>query len=213
MGMTSWRGSRRPRRAGGLAVAAGIVLAAFGVIAVGAPAARAQNLTYSQFELGFLDHDVHFLGGKEDGLDINPEFDLQSPVSDAWARTVPEYLRWLVQPRAMIGVDGNTAGDTDEFYFGGNWKWLLASNLINPNDGVTFAIGFGPSFNDGEVRSYQSNRKSLGGHVLFRESFELGYRINPRYEVSAYLSHISNGGLDRYNQSINDAGVRFGIRF
>jgi hypothetical protein len=215
--MVERRGRERSFRTHGSAIRAAIVVAfgtlAFGIMAFGAPLAQAQNLTYSEFELGVLDHDARFLEGKEDGADINAEFDLQSPVDDAWAARLPFYLRWAAQPRAMIGLTANTAGDTDEFYFGANWKWLLAKNLVDPGDGVTFAIGFGPGFNDGEIRATQDNRKSLGGNVLFRESFDLGYRINPRYDVSAYLSHISNGGFDRYNQSINDVGLRFGIRF
>lgn len=31
------------------------------------------NLTYREIKLGVLAHDVHFLGGKESGADINPE--------------------------------------------------------------------------------------------------------------------------------------------
>jgi hypothetical protein len=49
--------------------------------------------------------------------------------------------------------------------------------------------------------------------VLFREALELGYRINPVYQISAFVDHVSNGGLAKQNESINDLGVRFGIRF
>jgi NAD(P)-dependent dehydrogenase (short-subunit alcohol dehydrogenase family) len=49
--------------------------------------------------------------------------------------------------------------------------------------------------------------------LLFREALELGYLITPVYQVSAFVDHVSNGGLAKQNQSINDVGVRLGVRF
>ncbi|HEV2335723.1 MAG TPA: acyloxyacyl hydrolase [Stellaceae bacterium] len=179
-----------------------------------APAtARAQNLTYSEVKLGVLGHDVGFLKGKEGGVDLNPEIIWQSPVSDAWAATVPDYLRWAVQPRPTIGGEINTSGFTDQAYVGATWTWQLAGNVLQPGDGIVLSYFFGPSFNDGEVKATAPNRKSLGSFVLFREALELGYQITPVYEISALLDHVSNGGLAKQNQSINDFGARFGIRF
>ncbi|MBV9862617.1 MAG: acyloxyacyl hydrolase [Alphaproteobacteria bacterium] len=208
-GRQSMRGRRPRRRPGrgwtGLYLAIGL--------AVLPRIAAAQNVTNSEIKLGVLAHDVHFLGGKEGGADINPEVILQSPISDAMVAGIPGYLRWALQPRLHGGVEANTSGYTDQYYFGLTWTWQLASNLLKPDDGIIFGYSFGPGFNDGEIRATQPDRKSLGGHVLFRESFELGYQITPIYQVSSYIDHISNGGFDRYNQSINDIGVRFGVRF
>lgn len=177
------------------------------------PAAHAQNLTYSEFKLGVLAHDVHFLGGKERGVDIAPEVIFQSPIADSWAATVPPYLRWMVQPRPTIGGEINTSGFTDQAYIGATWTWQLASNVLQPGDGIALSYFFGPGFNDGDIIASAPDRKSLGSHILFREALELGYRINPVYEVSAMIDHVSNGGLAKQNQSINDMGVRFGVRF
>jgi hypothetical protein len=184
------------------------------VAAVFAPAlSYAQNLTYNEFKLGILAHDAHFLGGKEHGVDINPELIFQSPVSDAWAATVPAYLRWMVQPRPTIGGEINTDGFTNQAYVGATWTWLLAGNLFQPGDGVAFSYFFGPGFNDGDIIGKAPDRKSLGSHILFREAIELGYLINPVYQISAFVDHVSNGGLAKQNQSINDVGVRLGVRF
>jgi lipid A 3-O-deacylase len=182
-------------------------------LGAGAAPARAQNVTTGEFMFGVLAHDAHFLGGKEDGVDLNPEFDLPSPIADTWVANLPGYLRWALQPRPMVGLDGNTAGETDQFYFGLNWAWQVASNLLRPGDGIVIAYSFGPGFNNGEIHSTDPDRKSLGGHVLFREALDIGYRITPVYEVSLHVDHISNGGFDQYNQSINDVGIRFGVRF
>ena len=81
MGMT---GLTRPaRKCRGRMVMALLALAATVAFP---PLARAQywiptNVTNPEVKLGVLDHDVHFLVGWENGLDINPELRLASPVS------------------------------------------------------------------------------------------------------------------------------------
>ena len=177
-------------------------------------AAPAQTLSIiDEVKLGVLDHDVHFAGGKEKGIDINPEILFRSPIDDALASTVPPYLRWMVQPRPHIGGEINTSHYTDQAYFGLTWTWVLARGLLSPVDGLDFGYSFGPSFNDGDIVAHKPDRKSLGSHVLFRESFELGYMVTPQWEVSAFFDHVSNGGLAKENQSLNDAGLRLGVKF
>jgi hypothetical protein len=173
----------------------------------------AQNITDGALKLGILKHDPGFLGGVEPGVDINPEVILPSPIPDSWAAAVPWYLRFAVQPRPTVGALLNTAGATHQAYFGATWTWLLASNVINPGDGFTFGIFFGPGFHDGDIRPKRPDRKALGSRVLFREALELGYRITPQYEISVYIDHVSNAGFARYNRSLNALGGRFGIRF
>jgi lipid A 3-O-deacylase len=191
-----------------------IALAWLTAIVILAPTiVRAQNLTDGELKLGILDHDVHFAGGKEHGVDINPEVIFPSPISDAWIASLPGYIRWALQPRGTIGAEFNTSKYTNDYYFGATWSWLLVSNILRPDDGLTFGIFFGPGFNDGDLRTSNPSRKSLGSNVLFREAFELGYRITPVYQVSAFFDHVSNAGLAKENQSLNDAGIRFGIRF
>jgi hypothetical protein len=174
---------------------------------------QAQNITYSEFKFGVWDHDVHFLGGKEDGADINPEIIFGSPISDDMIANAPSWLKWTLQPRPTIGGAINTAGDTDQAYVGATWSWFLMQNIINPGDGIVLGYFFGPGFNDGKIQSHDSDRKALGSNILFREAFDLGYQINPTWEISAYIDHISNGGLAKENQSINDVGLRLGYRF
>ncbi len=198
---------RRQRCSGWLASAL------FVAAALAAAPASAQNLSFNEVKLGVLAHDVHFLGGKEKGIDLNPEVIFQSPVADAWAAGLPWYLGWMVQPRPTLGAEFNTSRYTNQYYFGATWTWQLAHSLLRPDDGITFGIFFGPGFNDGLIVSSRPDRKSLGSSVLFREAFELGYRINPVYQVSAFLDHVSNAGLARQNQSLNEVGGRFGIRF
>lgn len=192
-------------------------LAAVTIALVFAPAAlHAQdvvNLTFGELKFGAAAHDVHFFGGKEHGVDFNPELIMPSPVADAWAASLPAYLRWLVQPRPTFGGEINSSRYTDQFYFGAKWSWLLANNIFQPGDGFSAGIFFGGAVNDGEIVSSKPDRKSLGSHILFREELEVGYWINPVIELSAFVDHVSNAGFARYNQSINDVGARIGFRF
>ncbi|HEX3882641.1 MAG TPA: acyloxyacyl hydrolase, partial [Stellaceae bacterium] len=155
----------------------------------------AQNITGSEFKFGVWGHDVHFLGGHEHGVDVNPEMILSSPVTDNLIADAPAWLRWALQPRPTIGGAINTARDTDQAYIGATWSWMLVSNVVNPNDGIFLGYFLGPSFNDGKSGPAPSDRQALGSHVLFREASELGYQINPTWAVSVMIDHISNGGL------------------
>jgi lipid A 3-O-deacylase len=179
-------------------------------------ALRAQNvtnLTFGEIKFGAAAHDVNFLGGKEHGVDFSPELIMPSPVPDAWVAGLPAYLRWMVQPRPAFGLEINSSHYTDQLYFGANWSWMLANNIFQPGDGFSAGIFFGGAANDGEIVSSRSDRKSLGSHILFREELTVGYWITPRVEISAFVDHVSNAGLAKQNQSINDVGARLGLRF
>ncbi len=175
--------------------------------------AQAQNITGAEVVLGVLDHDTRLLEGREKGIDINPEVIFWSPVTDDMIANAPGWLHWALQPRPTIGGDINTAGETDQAYIGATWSWYLKQNVFNPGDGIVLDYFFGPGFNDGQIANGNSQRKALGSHVLFREAFDLGYQINPTWVISAHIDHISNGGLAKENQSINDLGIRLGYRF
>jgi hypothetical protein len=200
------------RRLLGRLVPAGIAVA----LALSPAVSRAQkvtNLTFGEIKFGAAAHDVHFLGGKEHGVDFNPELIMPSPVADAWAASLPAYLRWLVQPRPTFGAEINSGRYTDQFYFGAKWSWMLANNILQPGDGFSAGIFFGGAANDGEIVTSKPDRKSLGSHILFREELELGYWINPVIQISAFIDHVSNAGFAKQNQSINDVGARLGFRF
>ena len=171
------------------------------------------NITYSEAKFGIWAHDPKFLEGKERGVDFNPELIVQSPIPDAWAASVPWWIRWTTQPRPTIGGSVNSAGDTDQFYLGATWTWQLWQNVLRPGDGITASLFWGPGFNDGLTVSNSPNRKSLGSHILYREAIEFGYQVTPIITLSAYIDHLSNAGASRFNQSINDVGGRIGIRF
>ena len=211
--MRRWFVGAGPARLAGGGMASAVAAMLIALLCAPAHAQIMETVTYSEFKFGLWDHDPGFLGGKEHGADINAEVIFASPVSDGMIAEAPGWLRWTLQPRPTIGGSINTAGDTDQAYLGATWAWFLKRDLFNPGDGIVLGYFFGPGFNNGNLNEANPQRKALGSHILFREAFDLGYQINPVYQVSAYIDHISNGGLAKYNQSVNDIGIRLGIRF
>ena len=167
------------------------------------PTAQAQTKFLDEVKVGLLAHDVGFAGGKEKGANVNAELLFASP----------EFFKYILRPRPMVGLEINTSGYTSQAYAGLAWQWTLFNDVARPGDGVYFGYTFGASFNDGKHFSTKSDRKSLGSNLLFRESFELGYQLSKIHSVSAYFDHVSNGGIQRYNQSLNNLGVRVGLKF
>ena len=96
---------------------------------------------------------------------------------------------------------------------GGHAGHSHAAGASNLRLAFFFNLGLGGAVNNGTRHSSDPVRKSLGSHVLFHVSGEIGLRVTRHVAVSVDFNHSSNAGLSRYNQSINDAGVRLGWRF
>ena len=192
-------------------IVASRVAAAVSIIAAGLllpPAsARAQVKFVDEVKLGALSHDVGFLGHHvESGTDVNIEM----------LFTPPEILGFLGSPRPHIGADINTDGNTSDGYFGLTWGIMLIQNLFQGGDGIFANGSLGGAIHDGSPLTgavQPPGHKLLGSRILFRESAELGYAINPQVNVSAFLDHISNANLAPRNAGITSAGARLGFKF
>ena len=181
-------------------------LVAAGVLFL-APPAAAQIKLVDEVKIGALAHDVGFLGHHvESGADVNLEF----------LFTPPDLLRIIGSPRPHIGADVNTAGATSDGYFGLTWGIMLIQNLFGYGDGIFANGSLGGAIHDGTPLSgaiQPPGHKLLGSRILFRESAELGYQINPAFNISAILDHMSNANLAPRNAGITSAGARFGFKF
>ena len=187
-----------------LAVAAAAVIAP--VLLLSSPAA-AQGKLVDEVKVGALAHDVGFLGHHvEGGADVNLEI----------LFTSPDFLAVIGSPRPHIGGDINTDGNTSDGYFGLTWGIMLIQNLFGAGDGIFANGSLGGAVHDASplTGSVQPpGHKLLGSRVLFRESAEIGYQINPQVSVSAILDHISNANLAPRNAGITNAGARLGLKF
>jgi lipid A 3-O-deacylase len=167
------------------------------LLAVLAAPAAAQTSIIDEFKTGVLAHDVGLFDRHiEAGADVNFELLFASP----------EFLSVIGSPRPHLGGSVNTAGNTDQGYFGLTWGITLLPNL--------FADGsLGGAIQDGYTNIGPPGRKILGSTALFRESLELGYQLTPTVSLSTFLDHMSNAGLARHNAGLTDAGARLGFKF
>jgi lipid A 3-O-deacylase len=194
-----------------IALPTGLVFAALvGAVALHSATAAAQTIAaeppkiVDELKIGGLAHDVGFLGRHvEGGADVNVEL----------LFTSPDLLRYIGSPRPHIGADINTSGNTSDGYFGLTWGIMLIQNLFGVGDGIFANGSLGGAVHDGRLLTAPPDRKRLGSRILFRESLELGYQVNPVVSVSAILDHISNANLAPRNAGITSAGARIGFRF
>lgn len=156
----------------------------------------------SEVKLGLLQHDVEFLPvSREDGQALNAEVLFRSPA----------FLDVIWSPRPHLGASLALEGRTDQVYGGLTWTFRpfdeggLAPLWVS-------AFG-GGAVHDGETSSRDPNRKSLGSPVLFRFGAEIGYDVTERVNLSVHYSHISNAYIADFNEGLDHAGVRIGLRF
>jgi lipid A 3-O-deacylase len=183
---------------------AGLAIVAIALLLLAPLPADAQLKVVDEVKLGALAHDLGFLGHHlEKGVDVNLEM----------LFTPPDILSVIGSPRPHIGADINTSGNTSDGYFGLTWGIMLIQSLFGASDGVFINGSLGGAVHDGYIDSGPANRKLLGLRVLFRESAELGYQLDPAISVSAILDHISNANLSRHNMGLTSAGARLGFKF
>ena len=175
-----------------------------GVVVVRPAVAMAQVKLVDEVKIGALAHDVGFLTHHvETGADVNLEL----------LFTPPDLLRAIGSPRPHIGADINTSGHTSDGYFGLTWGIMLIQSLFGWDNGVFANGSLGGAIHDGHIDNAPPGDKRLGSRILFRESAELGFQINPTFNVSAILDHISNANLGQHNAGITSAGARLGVKF
>ena len=175
-----------------------MALALAGAVLPAAPPAAAQVV--SEVKIGGPYHDPPVFGPRKErkGADVNGEV----------LFTSPGFLRALWAPRPHLGLQINTAGETNQAYAGLTWQYDFASGPF-----VAGSLGF--AIHDGELDTDRTDKKSLGGRVLFRESIEIGYRFGEqrRHALSLMLSHVSNAGIYERNEGMDSIAARYGIRF
>lgn len=161
----------------------------------------------SEFRVGGLWHD---LGAKESSAALNGEILFVSPVPGRLTAGTDPVWRWLLEPRPHLGFTANLEGKTNKGYAGLTWTAMVARDVWRPGDGVRFGILLGGSVNDGKHDSRLSDRKDLGGNLLFHVGAEVGYQVDRNLSVSVFIDHDSNGGTANRNQGLNSLGLRLG---
>jgi lipid A 3-O-deacylase len=165
----------------------------------------------SEVRIGLLAHDIPILGPqREHGADVNSELLFVSPVPEAAVAGVASAARWLLRPRPVIGFSQNLNGYTSQVYLGFDVGTPIAHGLLRRQDAVLFDAGFGAAINNDRTLGSARNRLHLGANVLFHPNLQFGYAFDSRYSIALYYEHSSNAHLARYNEGLNNVGVRFG---
>lgn len=163
---------------------------------------EAKDGIVSEVKIGLLQHDVEFLPiSREDGQALNAELLLRSP----------GFLDAIWSPRPHIGASLALEGRTDQVYAGLTWTFRpFDDGALAP---VWISAFGGGALHDGETNSRDRTRKSLGSPVLFRLGGEIGYDVTDRVNLSVHYSHISNAYIADFNEGLDQAGIRIGLRF
>lgn len=169
----------------------------------------------SEVRGGVLLHDVwrpEVLKEKEkDSFDINFEM-LSTPVTVFDADTTLEKV--LLQPRVHLGGSVNLDGYTHHVYSGFTWGHQFES-------GPYVDGSFGMTLHNGQTEYtvvgggyVLDGRPQLGSSLLFREAFEVGYRLDSGHGMGAMIEHMSHAGLfSDQNDGMTFLGLRYSYRF
>jgi lipid A 3-O-deacylase len=152
-----------------------------------------------EVKIGVQAHDVPGLWSGfrlEHGVDINGEI-LFSPA-------LPFLLGGSIRP--ALGGTVNTSGDTSRAYLDARWQ-------IEAPFGLFFGLGLGGAIHDGNLTPSDPDRKALGSRVLFHIPLEIGYRFDSHTSLSLFFDHMSNGNLAKYNEGMDNLGIRYGYKF
>lgn len=148
---------------------------------------------------GVLAHDVGGLWSRsraEAGADLNAEILVDRPGIEILGGKV----------LSSVGGSFNLEGQTSKAYAGLLWERLLG-------EGLFVNTGLGLALHDGRLDTDNPDRKSLGSRLLFRIPFEAGVILNPRYRLSLFFDHVSNGYLAHPNEGLDTLGLRLGLQF
>ncbi len=142
---------------------------------------------------------------KEQGAAFNTEVLFSSP----------RFLSVLGAPRPLIGATLASDPDaTNQAYAGLEWRLDLASRWF-------VAASVGGAIHDGETDDFDpvadagrvDSTVFFGCRAHFRLAGDAGYRVTRRISTSVHWNHISNAGLCRENEGLDQLGARVGVRF
>jgi hypothetical protein len=175
--------------------------------------------TVSEFVFGVWSHDPGRGHNESNTWDVNLEIKFR-PIR--FFDFENRFLRFLAEPRPVIGGSVNTEGWTHTAYMALDLTYQFES-------GIFLGGSFGLTYHTGnlhtatvecpppEVCSLSGNRRyvntgdvALGTRVLFRESLELGYRFAGGHGLAIHATHISQASwFDKDNDGMNFVGLRY----
>ncbi|MGE3067270.1 MAG: acyloxyacyl hydrolase [Hyphomicrobiaceae bacterium] len=152
-----------------------------------------------EIRIGALAHDVPYLWSgfhvEPSGVDANAELILTPSI---------RFLGGTIRP--AIGGTLNFDGGTSKAYIDARWQYEFRNNMF-------LGLGIGGAWQDGNIDKSDPDLKALGKRFLFHPTIEIGYHLDRHSSISLYFEHISNASTSRYNQGLDDLGIRYGYHF
>lgn len=175
---------------------------------------EAQAGLFDEARLGVAVHNVDLNGGDptvEDGADISVEA----------LFTSPKPLRVIFSPRPYVLGSFNTAGDTDFWSAGLNWRqdFLRDQLFVDASFGLARHNGVIdlPPEGDPDRERIEADNILFGSRYLFRGALGLGVKLSSAWRAQVFYEHLSNGeilnGSSDRNQGLDNFGVKIGYSF
>ena len=125
-----------------------------------------------------------------------------------------DLLRWALSPQVYIGGTVNLEGETSFAGAGLLWRQSLGEKfygdlgvgLVVHNGTLDVTLRPGESFSDAFNRL--SQEIEFGSRILFREQMAIGYNVNENWSTELFYEHLSNAGLAKENDGVNNLGIR-----
>ncbi len=142
---------------------------------------------------------------KEQGAAVNGEVVFRSP----------DFLSVLLAPRPVVGATIAFDSDaTSQIYAGLDWRFDLTDRVyVNGGVGGALHNGVTGPFDPAIDTGRQNHTVFLGCRALFRLSADAGFRVTERINASVYWAHLSNAGLCKPNEGLDNLGLRLGWAF
>ena len=161
----------------------------------------------AEVRLGLLWPDFGPPASRLPGANFNAELLSVSPFT-SWTADLPVWLRWAAEPQVNLGATVNTAGAAQQAYTGLNWTARVASYLLDRDDALTFGFSIGPGWVGGTGAP-----RGLTSGTQLRLGAEIGYQVTPRFGLYVLFDHVASGTFSNETESLNELGVRVGLRF
>lgn len=182
-----------------------LILAVLAALGLGLRAEAAGPV--AEVRLGLLWPDLGPPASRLPGADLNAELLTVSPFTN-WTTDLPAWLRWAAEPQVNLGATVNTAVAAQQAYAGLTWTARVASYLLDRDDALTFGFGIGPGWVGGAGAP-----RGLTSGTQLRLGAEIGYQVTPRFGLYVLFDHVGGGSFASETESLNELGVRVGLRF
>jgi lipid A 3-O-deacylase len=164
----------------------------------------------NEIRSGLMQHNVGIVkkqGGKENGPDLEGQIIFDKI----------DLLKKIGNPKSMIAINLNSAGETSFAAIGMNWQKEFSQNWIfSPSFGYAIHSGsplenpYQPWESDARLK-FEHEELALGSRDLFWSQIAIGRKISKSTKIYIAYEHLSHGYIigNGVNQGLDNIGVLY----